>query len=235
MTIIRTIHNRENPYVMLNKAVLEEKEMSWAAKGLWAYLIAKPDNWNISVPHLENTFGTPGKRGSNRDAIYSILNELIELGYCERFQKKENGKFLPTEYVVYEFKKSLPNTPQPDTVKPDNTKERSSFTSEANLKKETTTKEKQRVVVSASQKLEDNSSSSEDYNPDSEKSQVLISHIHEKFKIKPQKAKYWIKTYGRKFVSKQGEFVLKNVKNPKNMEALIQKQLTDNFLGYSET
>lgn len=132
MSIIRTCHNRENPYIIVNKIPIEDPNLSWAAKGLWTYLMGRPDNWNVSVKHLQGVFGTPGKRGSNRDAILSLLNELIEHKYCERTHIKESGQFKGCEYTVYEYKIINTETPQPLTeepltVKPDNNKERSSL------------------------------------------------------------------------------------------------------------
>lgn len=132
MSIIRTCHNRENPYITVNKIPIEDPNLSWAAKGLWTYLMGRPDNWNVSVKHLQGVFGKPGKKGSNRDAILGLLNELIENGYCSRVQVKEKGKIIGCEYTVYEFKTKVPQTPQPDTAQPDtdkalHNKERSSL------------------------------------------------------------------------------------------------------------
>jgi len=91
MSIIRISHDKNNPYVMLNKNPLEDNSLSWAAKGLWAYLMSRPDNWNVSVSHLSTIYH--GKGGGEK-AIYSLLNELIEAGYCERNQGHTEGKRL---------------------------------------------------------------------------------------------------------------------------------------------
>ncbi len=117
MSIVRISHNKENPYVMLNKGGLEDKNLSWAAKGLWAYLISRPDHWNVSVKHLSKIYDGIG---GGETAIYSLLNELIENGYCTRIKAKDsNGTFLPIEYVVQEFKKCLPHPAAPDVDAPD--------------------------------------------------------------------------------------------------------------------
>ncbi len=114
MSIIRTSHNKENPYVMLNKVALEDPELSWAAKGLWGYLISRPDDWNISVSHLSNIYE---KKGGGEKAIYALLNEMIEFGYCERIQVNgEKGQFKKTEYKITEFKIKVPHIPQGDAV-----------------------------------------------------------------------------------------------------------------------
>jgi hypothetical protein len=110
MVIQRSPHDKVNPYVMLNKEALKDPSLSWGAKGLWAYLLSLPDDWKISVAHLSKLY--PDKGGGIK-AIYSLLNELIECGYCERSQGNESkGKFKEIDYHISEFKKSLPHSPQ---------------------------------------------------------------------------------------------------------------------------
>ncbi len=111
MSIVRTSHNKENPYVMLNKTALEEVDLSWDAKGLWAYLISRPDDWKVSVAHLAKTF-CPGEKGHGEKAIYRILKELIDAGYCLYEQgRKEKGFFSKADYVVLEHKKLKEKVP----------------------------------------------------------------------------------------------------------------------------
>jgi len=69
--------NRER-YVILAKTALEDKKLSFKAKGLWAYLMTKPDNWVVYVDQLVRV-GPDGKR-----AVVSALKELAEAGYVRR-------------------------------------------------------------------------------------------------------------------------------------------------------
>lgn len=116
MTIIRSVHDKNNPYVVLNKSALEDSNLSWAAKGLWSYLMGKPDNWNISVSHLSTIYN---ERGGNEKAIYALLNELIQSGYCQRnILKNEKGQFQKTEYIVLELKNKVPLGGSRDAVHP---------------------------------------------------------------------------------------------------------------------
>ena len=132
MSIVRINHDKENPYTLINKTALEDDDLSWAAKGLWSYLISRPDNWNVSVKHLVSSFQKEGKKGGGRDAVHNLLNELIKFGYCIRIlHKTSKGLFDYWEYIVLEHKKLKetlpkqdnpdmdPDTGYPDTVKPD--------------------------------------------------------------------------------------------------------------------
>jgi len=110
MSIVRVVHDKHNPYVILNKESLWDKKLSLRACGMWARLISRPDNWRIIVDELAASCGL------NRKTIYSILNELIDAGYVFRFQKRgARGRVCSIEYFVFEspasveeFKKSLP-------------------------------------------------------------------------------------------------------------------------------
>jgi hypothetical protein len=95
-TIIRT-NKRENPYVMIDKCGLNDERLSWKAKGLLAYLLSKPDDWQI----YESDLIKRAKDG--RDAVRTALRELEKYGYMSRRQmRSEGGSFGQMEYVIYE-------------------------------------------------------------------------------------------------------------------------------------
>jgi len=101
MGIIRISHDKNNPYVLLNKKTLEISTLSWEAKGLWSYLLSKPDDWNVSVLHLTKNFG------AGKAKLYRILKELIDHNLCRRHQPRyvnEKGKKSTgsMEYTVFE-------------------------------------------------------------------------------------------------------------------------------------
>lgn len=102
MSIIRIKHNAENPYVMINKKTLELETLSWEAKGLWAFLISKPDDWKVSVAHLSKNFP------AGKDKVYRLIKELKKHGLCKEVEgRTKKGRFETTDYVIYE---SAPQT-----------------------------------------------------------------------------------------------------------------------------
>ena len=96
-TFQRSKHNRENPYAQISKKMLEDKQLSIKSKGFMCYILGKPDNW-ISYPRqLAQSLGI------GKTQMYSILDELLKLGYATRIQKKnEQGLFCSTRYEFYE-------------------------------------------------------------------------------------------------------------------------------------
>lgn len=99
MAIIRTVHDKFNPYVMLNRSSLWDENIPLEASGLWARLISKPDNWSVSTTHIQRSC----KIGEHK--TLKLLKILQENGYAYRFQPK-NGKFEPWETLVFETKKT---------------------------------------------------------------------------------------------------------------------------------
>ena len=97
MSIIRTLKNKENPYAMIAKDTIQNKKLSWKAKGILAYLLSLPDDWVIYVSELEKH--APDGEASLR----SGMKELLDAGYLVREQKRnEEGKFIGYDYVAIE-------------------------------------------------------------------------------------------------------------------------------------
>jgi hypothetical protein len=94
--IIRVEHNKDNPYVIMNKGFFEDRNLSGKAKGILGYLLTKPDNWKVFISDLMNHF----KDGET--SIRAGLNELKKFNYMQRYPAYENKKISYWETVVYE-------------------------------------------------------------------------------------------------------------------------------------
>ena len=97
MTVLR-IHKKENNFLILDKECLNNSKLSWAAKGLHAYLMGMASGWKVQVKHLQN------QAINGRDAVRNYLSELEKAGYIvkEWVRDAVTGKFTTLEYVVYE-------------------------------------------------------------------------------------------------------------------------------------
>lgn len=98
MTTYRISKNKDNPYVMINKAMLHDAKLSAKAKGILSYLLSLPDDWQIYETELLRHF-TDG-----RDSIRSGVKELISAGYIHRDRKRDatTGQLKDMQYQVYE-------------------------------------------------------------------------------------------------------------------------------------
>ncbi len=104
-------------YLIVERAAVEDERLSWAARGLLVYLLAKPDTWQVIVNDLV-------KRGDlGRDGIYGLLQELKTAGYV-RYEKHRDpdGRLRGGHYLVFEHppaSEPLPLPESPETVQPD--------------------------------------------------------------------------------------------------------------------
>ncbi|KUZ66850.1 hypothetical protein WI36_24080 [Burkholderia ubonensis] len=106
--IVRS-RQKDRGFYMLDNVLANDQRISWSAKGMLVFLLAKPDNWRVSVEALVN-FTKPSARPTGRDGVYSIINELIDAGYMAK-QKHANGSL---DYMVYDE----PQTPEQEGAEP---------------------------------------------------------------------------------------------------------------------
>jgi hypothetical protein len=85
------------PFTQIANEVLNDKNLSGKAKGIYAYLYSKPNGWDFAIDRIALDF----KDG--RKAINSGLNELEANGYLYRERQK-------TGRVLYLLKSQMPKT-----------------------------------------------------------------------------------------------------------------------------
>ena len=96
MPIIR-IQKRENPYVQIDRAAIEDNRLSWKARGILAYLLSKPDDWHIHIFDIVN-HGPDG-----RESITTAMRELEKFGYAKLIiTRNEMGQIIQKEWAVSE-------------------------------------------------------------------------------------------------------------------------------------
>ena len=97
MGIVRSIHKKN--FVILDKGFLEDENLSFKAKGILAYLLSKPDNWEVSVEHLAHV------SKEKKTAIRSALKELEEAGYYRKvpIRNEVGTRILCWKSTVYEI------------------------------------------------------------------------------------------------------------------------------------
>lgn len=106
MNIIK-IKERVSPFAIIDKGILNNKNLSFKAKGLAAYFLSLPANWSINVVHLMKV----GK--DKRESIENAIQELITEGYLVKEPNQRNaGRF--TGYT-YEFNETPNRCGKPAT------------------------------------------------------------------------------------------------------------------------
>ena len=94
--IHRDDHN--DSFTMIRNDVLNDKNLSFEAKGFLVYLFSLPDDWEFSINGL--SFNT----GLTRNTIMRLVKELKKAGYIHQ-KKKQNkkGQFTSYEWDIYEL------------------------------------------------------------------------------------------------------------------------------------
>ena len=105
MEVIRVIKNKN--YTTISNQLFKDKTISLKAKGLMAYLLSLPSDWDFSINGIVST------SMEGRGSIGNIFKELIAAGYIERIQIRDKGKFVGYDYFVFE----QPKAGKPTTVK----------------------------------------------------------------------------------------------------------------------
>lgn len=117
MSIIRVSKNSN--YVVMNRTALNDKRLSWKAKGIMAYMLSMPDDWVFYMDELM-THSTDG-----RDSFRSGFKELKDAGYVERrpIKDEQTKKIIEWETIVHEMpidsKDKEPLTEKPQVEKPE--------------------------------------------------------------------------------------------------------------------
>lgn len=113
-----------NRFGVTPNQLLNDESISLRAKGLFAYLQSKPDDWNFSGERIQNDH-IEGKH-----SVYKALKELEEAGYLKRNKSKNQKGTWEWEYVLFSCpyadlpQTDTPETDIPDTVKRETNKER---------------------------------------------------------------------------------------------------------------
>jgi len=96
MSIIR-VKKRPHGFVIIDRRTLADERLSWAARGLLAYLLSLPDDWKVRTEHLA------GQAPCSDYRLRQALSELQACGYArvER-RRREDGKLDGSEWIITE-------------------------------------------------------------------------------------------------------------------------------------
>ena len=86
MPLIRGYHSFDDHFTQIPNDWLRDKRISLGAKGLLAQLLSHAPGWSISQESLGRD------NGVGRDAIRTLINELLEAGYLMRSEERERGE-----------------------------------------------------------------------------------------------------------------------------------------------
>jgi DNA-binding MarR family transcriptional regulator len=77
---IRVVHNRENPYILIPKEILKDKNLSLIQKGILCYLLSLTEEEGINPVRDAKALGITDKE------MQSNLKKLILNGYVGEYE-----------------------------------------------------------------------------------------------------------------------------------------------------
>jgi len=86
----------KNRYGVIPNHLLNDSDISFKAKGIYAYIQSKPEDWDFSAERISN---------QTKEGLSSVKSALIELenkGYLNREKHKNSKGFWEIEYILFE-------------------------------------------------------------------------------------------------------------------------------------
>jgi DNA-binding Lrp family transcriptional regulator len=96
MSVIRVSHDKDNPYLLVNRETVRDNTISLKARGLLIYMLSFADGWEFYVSEIAR------RNKISEETITNILKELFKAGYCKREKiNGEHGRFT-YNYEIFE-------------------------------------------------------------------------------------------------------------------------------------
>lgn len=126
---------KQKNYTVMSNYHLQDKNLSYKAKGLLSFMLSLPEDWDYSLKGLVSV------SKENIKAIRTILNELKETGYLEIIQTRGGNGYYKYEYIIreipiIEINKDIPYTQKGYAVEGDAEKDTQINTNKQNTKEQ---------------------------------------------------------------------------------------------------
>jgi hypothetical protein len=109
-TIFR-VASRHKPYAQLGNAMLRDTRLSFEARGVLAFILTYPSNWQFGLAWLCRD------QAIGRDRARRIIREHVAVGYCQRGRTRNaDGTLGAYEYVFTDEPECLPPQPEKASV-----------------------------------------------------------------------------------------------------------------------
>jgi hypothetical protein len=94
VTAIRSVRAAEGKFVQISNAALQDKRLSWSARGILAFVLSLPPDQHLTAKWLES------QAPNGREAVRSALQELERFGYYLRTRRPGIGGHWEWEQVI---------------------------------------------------------------------------------------------------------------------------------------
>ena len=146
---------KQKNYTVMSNYHLQDRNLSYKAKGLLSFMLSLPEDWDYSLN------GLVAVSKESKKAIRNILSELINKGYVVREQGRGEKGYYKYDYIIREIPVNVLEKDHPDTQKGDAVKGDAEKGTQINTNKENTKEQIDKLDKTINEK---NSSKSDDLN-----------------------------------------------------------------------
>ena len=104
---------KQKNYTVMSNYHLQDRNLSYKAKGLLSFMLSLPEDWDYSLN------GLVAVSKESKKAIRNILSELINKGYVVREQGRGEKGYYKYDYIIREIPVNVLEKDHPDTQKGD--------------------------------------------------------------------------------------------------------------------
>ena len=90
----RIIKKYTNKFTVINNNVIQDERLSWKARGIFAYLWSKPDDWDFYETEVAK------HAPDGRNSLRTGLKELEKLGYLKRTRLRVDGHLSGSAWLL---------------------------------------------------------------------------------------------------------------------------------------
>ena len=106
--IYRSEHSAQNGFFLFSRKTAQDKNLSFQARGLLAYILSKPPKWKAKDSDIMR------QGGIKKHAWGTILKELKDSGYAMRIRRREKDGTFTFGLEVSEEPRFIQENPLPD-------------------------------------------------------------------------------------------------------------------------
>ena len=94
--IERSIHDKENPYLLISRDLIRNPSIPWDCRMLLAYLLSNSGTWKISLAFICK------EQGIGKEKMQKMMRILIGLGFIKRTKRHNLRGHIYYSYIVSE-------------------------------------------------------------------------------------------------------------------------------------
>ena len=131
---------KQKNYTVMSNYHLQDRNLSYKAKGLLSFMLSLPEDWDYSLN------GLVAVSKESKKAIRNILSELINKGYVVREQGRGEKGYYKYDYIIREIPVNVLEKDHPDTQKGDAVKGDTEKGTQINTNKQIDKKDKTKLA-----------------------------------------------------------------------------------------